>query len=888
MHAAIALLFALLLALHALPCLAQDLDGGPGDDALAVGASDAYANVHGGMGADTITNHGIVNVDIFGGDGVTPGDGNDSIVNSYLVHGSIYGEDGDDILRNTYWGEIDGSMLGGGGNDSLYNDGIVGFSLDGGAGNDMLVNEYWGEIYGDMDGGDDDDSLSNYGLVVGSLLGGAGDDVLYNAYDTWIDGDMDGGDGDDVLTNYDMVQGGLMGGDGNDVISNLYSEWGGAGFILGGSGNDEIINSGYVDLGISGGDGNDVLRNIGLGDTLWMYGDDGDDIIVHSGDYMEEICGDAGNDDITVTSDVWGFAVGDEGAGNIGGTSDVLRVSGGVWFEEGFGEFESIVKTGPGSVAADVRIELDGADVSVEMFESAAQFVTPSLTGVGGDLTVAVMGGRWADGQVVNIFSTGPDAGWGLETISDGSTFLDFTLLDGQVTAVRVADYIDFVDPGDPNARRMADLLNDLVNNGSGDLDLLFSILDFMDPSRLSELLDQLGPTLGGAMQDRSFAASQLMWSVLANRPSLGGSGGTTGLTLSLSSAGGASNGFDLAAVSQLSQGFAQVMQGRSAPDEDLARALENGQALGKGLVLADSLALGAAADSELGPMLALTSRDMSVWMRLMVQGLESEEHGDSTAYDATLLGVAAGLDIRLSEHWQAGVHLGLSGQDLKLDDAGGSSASGRTMQLGASLGYANGPLALEATLGGYNGWWSTERRILYGALDRTAEADVNALGVAASLGGEYDFQVGDVHLTPMARAEFLYQRQAAYTESGAGDLNLRVDAGDSTSLRTSLGGRISADLEIDAGRRLIAFTPAAHALWRHEFMNDSREISCEFTGGGSFESATPDPDRDTLLLGAGITLGRQDSPSFYLTGDVELGANSVGYGGAVGFRIPF
>ena len=133
-----------------------------------------------------------------------------------------------------------------------------------------------------------------------------------------------------------------------------------------------------------------------------------------------------------------------------------------------------------------------------------------------------------------------------------------------------------------------------------------------------------------------------------------------------------------------------------------------------------------------------------------------------------------------------------------------------------------------------------------------------------------------------------MYQHQDGYTEDGAGSLDLRVDAVDAASLRTRLGGRISLDYEIETASGLLAVTPEVHAQWQHEFLRDSTDIACDFDGGGSFESATPDPERDSLLLGAGLVVGRQDSPSFYIQGDTELSAHSVGYRAALGFRIPF
>lgn len=159
---------------------------------------------------------------------------------------------GTDLAETLVGGGGNDTLLGGGGNDQL----------DGNAGDDSLA------------GGDGEDTLTgNYGND--TLRGEAGNDQLI---DDLGDSLLDGGDGADLLKASSATGAHtLLGGTGQDTLS-------GAGRSLlldGGEDADELTAGNLNGEGAAtliGGGGNDHLF-VQSHDTVWLRGDDGDDML---------------------------------------------------------------------------------------------------------------------------------------------------------------------------------------------------------------------------------------------------------------------------------------------------------------------------------------------------------------------------------------------------------------------------------------------------------------------------------------------------------------------------------------------------------------------------------------------------------------------------------
>ena len=266
----------------------SDLDGGPGDDALAGGpagarttylmgaAPDGADAVAGGAGFD-VADYGaraaplMLGADGTAGDG-EPGEGDDLAA---AVEG-LRGGAGADVLAAT--AQFDGELAGGAGDDVLTG-GAGDDALFGGDGDDALAGNGGDDVAlpADPDGGAPSDAGAD------AFAGGPGADTIdYGGriapVTAMLDGlanDGESGEGDAVGADVEV----LVGGRGPDVLTGS----GAAERILGGAGADTIDPGAGVD-DVRAGDGDDTIRAqdgsaepvvCGVGtDTLAADGDD--------------------------------------------------------------------------------------------------------------------------------------------------------------------------------------------------------------------------------------------------------------------------------------------------------------------------------------------------------------------------------------------------------------------------------------------------------------------------------------------------------------------------------------------------------------------------------------------------------------------------------------
>lgn len=248
-----------------------------GDDSVQV-AGNKVLGAYGGKGNDNISVLGRAS----GRPGadfdptvshVDGGDGNDTI--AIVSNGGVdlaTGGDGNDAIAIVARGEVD-RVGGGDGNDAIAisTSGSV-FRLDGGDGNDAIAIS--ARRVSHLDGGDGDDAIAITADSTSLIGGGDGDDVI-RITAKW-DALAAGGDGNDVL--HLTGRGAQASGGAGDDVLNLTGRRVRGG---GGEGND-VLNLTGREVLASGGAGNDKIKvdsTSGNVATLWMVEGDGNDSV---------------------------------------------------------------------------------------------------------------------------------------------------------------------------------------------------------------------------------------------------------------------------------------------------------------------------------------------------------------------------------------------------------------------------------------------------------------------------------------------------------------------------------------------------------------------------------------------------------------------------------
>jgi outer membrane autotransporter protein len=137
-------------------------------------------------------------------------------------------------------------------------------------------------------------------------------------------------------------------------------------------------------------------------------------------------------------------------------------------------------------------------------------------------------------------------------------------------------------------------------------------------------------------------------------------------------------------------------------------------------------------------------------------------------------------------------------------------------------------------------------------------------------------WQVSRVRLQPVVGLRLDTAERGGLTETGAGALSLRVQDGDVTSLRGTVGLRADSTLELGTGYSL---TPALRVRWSHELGDEGVQTTSAFAGnpGAGFGQASARPGRDGVDVSVGLNLQMPNGVSAFASYAAESRGNVSG-----------
>lgn len=255
----------------------------------------------------------------------------------------------------------------------------------------------------------------------------------------------------------------------------------------------------------------------------------------------------------------------------------------------------------------------------------------------------------------------------------------------------------------------------------------------------------------------------------------------------------------------------------------------------------------------------------------------------DVAHFDGNTESVTVGADYRLTPNFLIGLAAGYGHSDVTLDD-NGSSATVDSYSPGFYASYADHGWYANLS-GDYSHNAYTQSRVI-GFLGQTANSAPEGNEGVANLDGGYDFHRGALTFGPIAGLQYTHLTVDGYTESGS-VADLSVNDQNADSLRSRLGGRISYAFS-DCG---INFTPHLDAGWQHEFLDQSRGITSQFSNGGigSFSVQTTNPSRDSALADLGLDAEMNRTITVFMDYQIQAGQeNYFGQSVQGGVKIGF
>lgn len=219
--------------------------------------------------------------------------------------------------------------------------------------------------------------------------------------------------------------------------------------------------------------------------------------------------------------------------------------------------------------------------------------------------------------------------------------------------------------------------------------------------------------------------------------------------------------------------------------------------------------------------------------------------------YQTNTAGLMLAYDVPVGSQTRAGGGVGIANTRIDGNNASGNSKID-SYQATAYISHAPGPWYVQgALIAGVDNYKGT-RSIVFSGVNRNAAADYKGQQYGAVVSAGQHFYFGSNIVTPIASLQASRVHVGSYTETGAGDINLRVAKQDYNLLQSSIG--VKAERVVRVGN--ITFSPEVHAKWLHDFRSITPEQNASFTGsGGSFTATGIKQDREMYNVGAGVTL---------------------------------
>jgi outer membrane autotransporter protein len=261
--------------------------------------------------------------------------------------------------------------------------------------------------------------------------------------------------------------------------------------------------------------------------------------------------------------------------------------------------------------------------------------------------------------------------------------------------------------------------------------------------------------------------------------------------------------------------------------------------------------------------------------------------YGDTTTHSVSygLHGFAAGGDVMVLPDFLIGAALSYSSTNLSTSIP--AFGSNQAVSAAAYASYSPGAWYVDGALGYAYNWGSLSRTVAFPGLFRTAQGNPTANQFLGSLESGLEFPLNPrLALTPFVRVEVTAATQNAFTESGAGAINLSAAAQNTTGVRSIVGLELSGSVAVAEAQRLWL---AVRVGWAHDYADLTGTLTANFVGkpDTAFTVFGPAPDRNAATVGASVNLPLKLGQVF-ATYDGNLAQSYSSHAAMMGLRINF
>jgi len=265
------------------------------------------------------------------------------------------------------------------------------------------------------------------------------------------------------------------------------------------------------------------------------------------------------------------------------------------------------------------------------------------------------------------------------------------------------------------------------------------------------------------------------------------------------------------------------------------------------------------------------TAKDESMWLQIFGASIDQDTVSSVSGYDADGQGIAIGLDGMSAD---GTTRIGIAGSFAATDVDGKDSTTKIKNDIDTTqiMVYANRDYADGMYLQGVASYSfndnSGSRRILIGSVDRTASSSYDSGLFTLDVEAGWPKEDDGVTITPTVGLTFSSLSSDAYTETGAGNMNLVVTPADVNTVEGKLGVKMtgeSVDADGGIGR------PEVRVGVVHNFGDETADSTSKFNAGGStFTTTGVKTDSTKVDIGIGYSYTTPE-------GDTEISVNVDG-----------
>jgi outer membrane autotransporter protein len=253
----------------------------------------------------------------------------------------------------------------------------------------------------------------------------------------------------------------------------------------------------------------------------------------------------------------------------------------------------------------------------------------------------------------------------------------------------------------------------------------------------------------------------------------------------------------------------------------------------------------------------------------------------NSRGYEMETGGLTVGIDYLVTPNFAIGIAAGYTNTGANLPSDGRIEINGGKLATYATWFTDDGFHLDTIASTGFNSY-ETRR----GALGSIAHGKTDGVEFSALAGAGYDWRDEALTIGPVGTLEYTRIGFDAFDERGS-LAPLRIPGQHASSFRSTLGLKGAYDWEL-WGKMV---RPEFHLAWKHEFGDRSFSLdsTLESTAGGIFTVYDSAAGRDSVLLGAGLSVIWNPSTLMYLFYDGDLGRKeSEAHNLSGGMRLTF